>query len=114
MYYQKKTKYGNKKCRCISNHQHDSRGEVSYCDRLRYEKLAGEIRDYQVQKKYPLFVEGMRLCNHIVDFLVTEKDGTVAVHEYKGFATRDWRLKMKLFKTCYPDIPYRVKGKMDI
>ena len=113
--YSKPNKYRNKSCTCLSNHLHDSRGEGAYCDRLRYEKLGGEIKDYEIQKKFNLTVEGEHLCNHIVDFLVTKNDGTVEVHEYKGgILTREWRLKHKLFLKCYPNMPYKVVTKKDV
>ena len=53
-------------------------------------------------------MNGKHICNHYVDFIVTKNDGSIEAHEYKGFRTGVWLLKMKLFKALYPEIPYIV------
>jgi hypothetical protein len=95
-------------CQCICGHIHDSRGEAAYCDILFAKKKAGEIKDYERQKMYDLKVNGVRICGHRVDFVVTHNDGHIEVEEYKGFLTEIWALKHKLFEAIYPKIPYRV------
>lgn len=101
-------KYNNRSCTCNQNHKHDSRGEAVYCDRLALLQRAGEIMDYTIQKIFPLKVNGKKVCSHRVDFLVREKNGVICVHEYKGMVTQTWRIKYKLFLSCYPEIPYRI------
>ncbi len=107
------SKYGNKKCKCLSKHIHDSRGEAGHCDWLLALTQSKEIKSYRGQVKYPLIVNGRTIANHFVDFEVENIDGSIEVHEFKGFATREWKLKKALFEVLYPDIPYIVvKGKV--
>jgi len=101
-------KYKNRSCTCKQNHKHDSQGEAIYCDSLALQMKAGEVQSYEIQRNFRLMVDGKKVCSHRVDFLVTEKDGTVCVHEYKGMVTQTWRIKYKLFIACFPDIPYRI------
>lgn len=103
-----RNKYGNRSCRCTLNHQHDSRKEADYCFQLQALKAAGEIKDFEYEKSYDLCINGKRICQHKPDFTVTAIDGTVSVHEVKGFATADWRLRRKIFEAVFPDIPYIV------
>ena len=101
-------KYGNKTCKCINGHIHDSRGEASYCDQLHFMKKAGEIKDYKIQVKYTFYVNDKKICNHYVDFEVITKNDILEVHEYKGFRNNVWNIKKKLFEACYENIPYIV------
>jgi len=103
-----RNKYGNKTCRCNQDHLHDSIGEADYCNELEYLRRAGEIKSYKTQVTYQLEVNGHKICEHRPDFLVTELDGTQAVHEYKGLRTAVFNLKHKLFQACYPEIPYYI------
>jgi hypothetical protein len=104
-------KYGNTSTRCAADHYHDSCLEAGYCDSLNMLKRAGEIRDYKSQVSYDLVVDGHKICSHIVDFVVTNKEGKEEIHETKGFATAEWRLKYNLFRACFPNIPYIVITK---
>ena len=101
-------KYSNKNCTCNLGHIHDSRAEARYCDELTLRLKAGEIEEVRYQVKYDLKANGEHVTNHIVDFVVTFPDGNIEVHEYKGFATEVWKLKMKLFEANFPTIPYIV------
>lgn len=107
-YKRGKNKFNNNTCRCLSKHIHDSRGESNYCDYLLAELKDGKIKEYKQQVSYDLVVNGKKICRHIVDFIVIDNDGNESVHEYKGFATDVWRLKMKLWEATRPEIPYIV------
>ena len=62
-----------------------------------------------VERKYPLVVNGKHICDHYPDFTLLNKAGVaLAVEEFKGFATREWAMKKRLFEALYPAIPYRV------
>jgi hypothetical protein len=74
-------------------------------------KRGNAIKDYKSQKSYPLHgKDGKTVCTHYVDFLVTNNDGSIEVHEFKsrGTVTLLWKLKKALFESEYPDIPYTV------
>ena len=68
---------------------------------------AREIKSYKTQVTYDLVVNGKRITGHRVDFEVENNNGSIEVHEFKGFATDVWVLKRKLFIALYPDIPYK-------
>ncbi len=104
----KYNKFSNTSSRCNQEHSHDSIGEAQYCNSLELLKRAKEIRSFKIQQSYDMTVNGKTICKHIVDFLVTNKEGKVEVHEVKGFATNVWNLKRKLFEALYPSIPYIV------
>lgn len=103
-------KYGATRERCRAGHMHDSRGEAAYCDQLGLLVKGGEIKDYRVGVDFPLLVNGQLVCTHRVDFLVVNDKGIQEVHEYKGFPTKDWKLKRKLFMALYPGVEYIVIG----
>ncbi len=98
--------------KCSTGHYHPSRLESGYCDILRALKEAGEIRDYRTQIPYELRVNEILVTRHIVDFEVVTNEGKIEgkieVHETKGPETQIWLFKSRLFKGCYPDIPYHV------
>ena len=105
----KKSKYKNDSCSCVAGHVHMSRGEARYCETLFYLKKAGQIKDYEIQKKVELFVGGRLICNHYVDFWVTLNDGKEQTEDFKGgFYTDVWKIKHKLFQAIFPDIKYKV------
>ena len=103
-------KYRNQRTECYSGHKHASKLESDYCDQLRLLVKAKGIKAYFIQHKYPLEVNGIHICNHIVDFVVLNNKSETEVHETKGFVTRDWKIKRKLFEACYPLVKYIVIG----
>jgi hypothetical protein len=105
------SKYNSVSCQCIKKHVHASRAEAAYCNKLwvmTRDKKRGWYC-YSTQKTYSLDVNGHHICNHIVDFaLMDKKRNVLEVIEIKGFATAVWKIKYKLFKALYPEIPYRI------
>jgi len=102
------TKYHSRGCKCLSGHYHDSRKEATHCNRLLADLQDGKIKSYKTQVSYALNINGHKICRHIVDFVVENNDGSIVVNEVKGFATKDWKIKYKLFEALYPDIEYHV------
>lgn len=107
----KRKKYSNRSCKCWNKDHapHGSILEAAYCNELSLLKKSGAIADYETQFKIVCDVNGRHVCNHYVDFLVTNNDGTKEFHETKGFDQDVWKLKRKLVEALYPDIPYIVK-----
>jgi len=104
-----KNKYNSSTCRCTSGHIHLSRGEARHCSELMLRQKSGEFHHYVVEKQYNMMIGKVKICAHKPDFtLYDEDDNIIQIEEYKGFATDVWKLKMKLFKALYPDIPYIV------
>lgn len=104
-----KNKYGAKRCRCMNNHMHDSKGEAGYCNDLTLRTKAGDIAEFEIQKTFILHDKnGKRISAHRVDFVVTYFNGKKEIHEYKGCQTEIWKLKKRLTEVEYPEIPYIV------
>ena len=105
----RKNKYGAKRCRCVNNHIHQSKGEAGYCNDLTLRVKAGDLAKFEIQKKFELHgVDGRFVTNHYVDFLLTDFNEEQEIHEYKskGTVTPEWKLKKTLCQIEYPKIPY--------
>jgi len=107
----KKSKYRSISCRCDIGHRHDSRGEAAFCNKLHAIIQKGEIK---TQKTFRMIVNGKTITSHRVDFFVTYSDGREEVYEFKGFETKEWKIKHKLFEALYPEIPYIVVRARDL
>lgn len=105
-----KSKYRNQKTMCLSKHDHDSKLEANYCNRLLAMKQSGEIHSYGVQQSFDLKIDDILICRHIVDFFVRVKSECFEAHEIKSKITKtaSWSIKHKLFKALYPHIKYEV------
>lgn len=87
---------------------YDSKAEARHAKRL---KLLGKainpsqrVVRVERQVKYELTAG----ISYRADFRVTFADGHVEVHEVKGFETREWMIKKKLFGQYYPDVILKV------
>lgn len=97
-------KYGNKKV----NSEHgvfDSKKEYNDFLGLLVRKNAGLIEGLKRQVPFPLVVENNKIGKLTIDFVYYDNElkKTVA-HETKGYKTRDYILRAKLFKALYPEI----------
>lgn len=100
-------KYKNKKAECLSGHVHDSRKEARRCNELAMLERLGEISGLEIQKKYVLIparkyknMPDERKCQYIADFVYIS-DGKLIVEDTKGYKTKDYIIKRKLFKDRY-------------
>lgn len=101
-------KYGAKKTE-YNGRKYDSKAEAGLAREIDLMIRAGEVQKVQPQQTFVLYGKnGHRICTHRVDFLLTMKDGTQQVFEQKGFSTREWVIKWKLFEDNYPSIKYVV------
>ena len=112
----KPSKYGNKSCKCILTHQHDSIWEAEVCNYLYSLAKNKRIKGYITQKSIDLTVKGQTICSHIVDFYVTTNDHRKLFVEAKGFENPVWNLKRKLTQALYTKIPYITvyRGQLDL
>lgn len=91
---------------------YDSHGEAEYARRLDLLKAAGAIHDWSRGREWVLLdtPPGGSRRDRITlrpDFEVwdtPDRDG-FRVIDFKGMVTREFRLKAKLWKARYPDIP---------
>jgi len=82
---------------------YDSIAEARYARLLNMLRLAARIEDRIIDIKYQKNFDLGNKINYRADFFITYADGHSEVHEVKGFETRDWKLKLKLFKSKYPE-----------
>lgn len=100
-YGAKRTEYGGR--------TYDSKGEAGLAATIDLLCRAGVITKCEPQRTFVLYGKGgHKICSHRVDFLLTFSDGHQEVQEFKGWATKDWDIKRKLFEDNYPDIKYVV------
>ena len=112
----RKAKYKSESCYCRQKHWHQSRAEAHRCNELAIMTRCRPklVKEYRTQVKYEMVVNGKHICNHIVDFDVVGRravndNWSHWVEDVKGFGTKEWVIKKKLFEALYPNIPYVVK-----
>lgn len=72
---------------------------------LRYKELKfllqeERISDLVLQPKFPIEVNGKKICTYIADFIYNE-DGIQVVEDVKGVKTSVYRIKKKLTEAIY-------------
>jgi hypothetical protein len=102
-------KYGAKKT-VVDGIKFDSKREADYYCELKLLKRSSEIKDFTLQpefvlldsfKKYGKTIRGIK---YRADFKIIHKDGSVEIIDVKGFKTKDFLLKQKLFDKQFPDL----------
>ncbi len=106
-HYKKGLKYKNVKT-ILGGILYDSKREAGFAMELEIRRKAKEIVAWNRQVKYPITVNGKKICTYVVDFVVIHADRSVEAIEVKGYPTKEWILKRKLFEALYPDIIYTV------
>ena len=100
-----KVKYHNKKCE-YKGLKFDSLKERNHYIVLEQLEKTGQIKDlkcqvkYELQPSFKLNGKTIRAINYIADFTYI-KDGKVVVVDTKGFRTKEYLLKKKLFQYKY-------------
>jgi hypothetical protein len=93
------SKYNAKKTE-IDGYVFDSRAEADFYSTLRLREKAGEITDLVLQPKFPVVVEGKKICTYIADFQYNE-NGKQFIVDVKGVKTPIYRIKKKLVEAIY-------------
>lgn len=101
-------------CKCNMQHIHDSRDEARYCNVLQLRLKAGDIQSFTGQKKVDVYINGKQVFYMRVDFEVITNEGKRELHEYKGAESPEWKIKSKILRAVYPEIPYIVIKKADL
>lgn len=94
------TKYHNKKQE-YGGHSYMSKLEADVAWQLDMRIKAHEVKSYKRQVHIPLKVNGVHICDYVIDFVVKRTDGITEYLEAKGFETEVWRLKWKIFESMY-------------
>ena len=93
----RKPKYGNEK-KIIDDIEFDSKREANRYQELRLLLRAGLIANLRRQVSYPLAVNGAVICRYRADFVYVDLEtGREVVEDSKGYRTKEYRLKAKLF-----------------
>jgi hypothetical protein len=77
-----------------------SRGEARRYGQLKVLQQAGEISGLELQIKYPLIVNGVKIADYVCDFCYRES-GKLIVEDFKGTRTPAYRLKRKLMAALH-------------
>lgn len=100
-----KVKYHNKKCE-YKGLKFDSLKERNHYIVLEHLEKTGQIKDlkrqvkFELQPSFKLNGKTIRAINYIADFTYL-KDGVLVVVDTKGFRTKDYLLKKKMFQYKY-------------
>ena len=81
----------------------DSKAEARRYGQLKVLKNTGVIWDLELQPKFPVVVEGKKICTYKADFSYTE-DGVKVVEDVKSPITAKhpvYRIKKKLVEAIY-------------
>jgi len=95
----KRSKYGAVKV-TVDGIRFDSKKEASRYVELMAMQNAGMISDLQVQPEYPIFVNGIKVCDYRADFFF-RRGVTEYVEDTKGFRTPVYKLKKRLVEAMY-------------
>lgn len=93
-------KYGNVKT-TVGEITFASRREAERYLHLRLLERAGEISAIKVQPRFALKVNGKLICTYVGDFEYITKSGERVVEDAKGFRTREYINKAKLFEALH-------------
>jgi hypothetical protein len=92
------SKYGNKKT-VIDGITFDSKKEAGRYQELRLLERAGEIAHLELQPRYAIEINGVKVCTYVADFRYTPKGGgKEIIEDVKGMKTPVYNLKKKLMK----------------
>ena len=81
----------------------DSKAEAQRYKDLKLLQRAGAISGLELQPRFPVFVNGKKVCTYIADFVYFEGQKRI-VEDVKGMKTREYRLKKKLVEATYPGV----------
>jgi len=107
----KRNKYNARKIE-VNGIVFDSRKEAGKYIELKLLQRAGEVVDIQLQPEFVLVSDfehrgkKVRGIKYTADFLVRWRDGRVQVIDVKGYRTRDYIIRKKLFLLKYPEYEF--------
>lgn len=82
--------------------------EAKRYSELKLMERAKQISGLTLQPRYPLVVNGHKICTYVGDFVYLEvKSGKMVCEDSKGFRTREYQNKRKLFMALHPEIEHR-------
>jgi hypothetical protein len=83
----------------------DSKAESKRYAELKLLYRAHLISDIELQPKFPMIVNGVKVCTYIADFMyIDTATGETIAEDVKGCRTPVYSIKQKLFAACYPTL----------
>lgn len=104
--YPKTPKYGNHKCEA-DGYKFDSEYERDVYYGLKIRLSCGDISDlrlqvpFELQEKYVFKGKTVRAIKYVADFVFVNSKGETEVWDAKGFKTKEYQLKKKIFEYKY-------------
>lgn len=80
---------------------YDSAKEARYAAELDLRVLGKDIVCWERQIPIRIDINGMHVCDVVVDFLITHNDSSKEFVEVKGYSTAIFKLKLKLLRATY-------------
>jgi len=92
----------NAKPTTIDNVRFASAREARRYQELLVLERAGAISQLELQPRYPIVINGIRVTTYVADFRYVEAaTGRQVVEDSKGYRTREYRLKSTLMAACH-------------
>ena len=102
--FKKSSKFGAKKT-MVDGITFDSKWESERYGQLKAMERGGIVTDLELQVKYDIVINDIKICKYIADFVYKEEspDGKIKeiVEDAKGFETPEFKLKKKLMKAVH-------------
>jgi hypothetical protein len=95
-----RAKYNNRRTE-YRGRMYASKREAAFAaqlDALMKARGKDRVAAWSAQPRFPLVVNGVKVCTYVADFLVSYADGRTEVIDVKGQILPIFRLKMKLYE----------------
>jgi len=73
-----------------------SKAEATRYAELRLMVMGNIISELELQPKYPIVINGMKVCTYVGDFKYRNERGAIVIEDVKGMKTPVYKLKKKL------------------
>lgn len=94
------SKYGARKT-VVDGITFASAKEARRYGELRLLERAGQISKLELQPKYPMVINGWKICTYFGDFRYRVKTGETITEDTKGVRTREFEIKRKLMRAVH-------------
>ena len=112
--FKKSSKFGAKKT-IVDGITFDSKWESERYGQLKAMERGGIVTDLELQVKYDIVINDIKICRYIADFVYKEESPSGEIKEIvedaKGFETPEFKLKKKLMKAVHGIDIYLSKKK---
>ena len=102
-YYKKQNKFGAVK-QTYGNYSYDSKLEAQWAANFDLMVKAKELKSWDRQHKWDLYVEGKKICRYTIDFRTVTTEGVVQYIEVKGAQDYAFQLRWKLVQALFDQL----------